>query len=70
MPLPFTVKRENHDLVRQPQELLIIVRTLMNALAGTTYRGHVPIGEGVESFLFDRGGQGILVLWDRGASAG
>jgi hypothetical protein len=27
----------------------------------------VPIAEGVEAFLFDRDGQGVLALWDRGA---
>ena len=28
--MPFTVGREDADLVKQPQELLMIVRTLMN----------------------------------------
>jgi hypothetical protein len=30
----------------------------------------VPIAEGVEAFLFDRGGQGILVLWNIGNERG
>ena len=25
----------------------------------------MPVAEGVEAFLFDRDGQGILVVWDR-----
>ena len=33
-------------------------------------QGRVPMAEGVEAFLFDRNGQGILVLWDRGRADG
>ena len=36
---------------------------------GATYKGRVPIAEGVEAFLFDKGGQGVLVMWDRGNAA-
>lgn len=78
--LPFTVTREevqtqekNEDdeaYVKQPQELLIVIRTLMMNLGGATFKGKVPIADGVEAFLFDRGGQGILVLWDRGVEGG
>jgi len=32
---------------------------------GTTFRGKVPIADGVEAFLFDKNGQGIIALWDR-----
>lgn len=66
VPLPFTVKRVGGALVKQPQEMLIIQRTLLTTLGGTTFRGKVPIAEDVEAFLFDRGGVGILVLWSRG----
>src|SRR2546421_362280 len=37
---------------------------------GATYRGKVPIAENVEAFLFDRGGVGILMIWDRGTDGG
>ena len=48
----------------------MVMRTLTTILSGAVYRGKMPIAEGVESFLFDRNGQGILVLWDRGNTAG
>ncbi len=69
-PLPFTVRRDGDVLVKQPQELFMIERTLTTTLAGATYRGKVPLAEGVEAFLFDRGGQGVLALWDRGNAGG
>jgi hypothetical protein len=74
--LPFTVTREkasdsgDEPIVKQPQEMLIIIRTVMSLLGGATYKGKVPIADGVEAFLFDRGGQGVLVLWDRGTTGG
>jgi len=68
--LPFTAQGGATDLDKHPQEMLLIARTLMTALGGSTFKGKVPIAEGVEAFLFDRGGQGILVLWDRGDTGG
>ena len=56
VPLPFTVKRVGDELVKQPQEMLIILRTLLTTLGGTTFRGKVPIAEDVEAYLFDRDG--------------
>ncbi|HEY7086523.1 MAG TPA: hypothetical protein VH518_00460 [Tepidisphaeraceae bacterium] len=77
--LPFTViqdptategEEDDSPVVKQPQELLIIIRTVMTILGGATFKGKVPVAEGVEAFLFDRGGQGILVMWDRGVTGG
>jgi hypothetical protein len=70
LPLPFTVVREDEDLVRQPKELLMVVRTLVTTLGGATFKGKVPIAEGLEAFLFDKNGQGILAIWDRGSQSG
>jgi hypothetical protein len=70
VPLPFKVVSEETALVKQPQELLMVVRTLMTTLGGTTFKGKVPMGDGVEAFLFDRGGQSVLAMWDRGTRAG
>jgi hypothetical protein len=71
--LPFAVTKLDDgsgsgqtDVVKQPQELFLIVRTLMTTLSGTIFRGKVPVAEGVEAFLFDRNGEGIIILWDRG----
>jgi hypothetical protein len=66
VPLPFTVKRFGDSLVKQPEEMLLVQRTLLTTLGGTTFRGKVPIAEDVEAFLFDKNGAGILVLWSRG----
>jgi hypothetical protein len=68
--LPFTVQRDGESVSKQPQELLMIVRTMLRTLGNSTFKGKVPIAEGVEAFLFDRNGEGILMLWDRGSAAG
>jgi hypothetical protein len=70
VPLPFAVRRDGDALVKQPSEMLIVLRTLLTTLSGAEYRGRVPLAEGVEAFLFDRRGQGVLVLWDRGGGGG
>jgi hypothetical protein len=70
VPLPFTVNPDGDDLNKQPQEMLMITRTLITTLGGSTFKGKVPIAEGVEAFLFERSGRGILVLWDRGNTPG
>src|SRR5688500_8810286 len=41
------------------------MRTILTTLSGAAYRGKVPLAEGVEAFLFDRGGQGVLCVWER-----
>lgn len=69
LPLPFTVEQAQGKLVKQPSELFMIDRSLISILAGSTYRGKLSLAEGVESFLFDRHGVGVLVLWDRSAGS-
>jgi hypothetical protein len=39
-------------------------------LANSTFKGKVPLAENVEAYLFDRDGQGILMLWTRGNEPG
>ena len=68
--LPFTAQRDGETVSKQPQELLMIVRTILRTLSNSTFKGKVPIADGVEAFLFDRNGEGILMLWDRGSAAG
>lgn len=65
VPLPFTTKRVAGTLTKEPQELLLVERTLLSTLSGAQFKGKMPMGEGVDAFLFDRDGQGIVVLWDR-----
>jgi len=70
LPLPFSVSGEGDEIEKHPQELFMIVRTLMSTLSGTTFRGRLTIGEGVEAFLFDRNGEGLLAIWDKGNRTG
>jgi hypothetical protein len=70
LPLPFTVRQQGDTTVKEPQELLIIMRTLVTALSGTTFRGKVPIADNIEAFLFDRDGLGVMVLWSKGNRVG
>ena len=66
LPLPFTVRNEADGTVaNEPQELLLVLRTLITTLCRATFKGKMPVAEGVEAFLFDREGQAILVVWDR-----
>lgn len=70
LPLPFTVRRNGDSIVKQPQEMLMIERTLITALGGAEFKGKVPIAEGVEAFLFASNGVGTLVLWNSDSAAG
>ena len=74
LPSPFTAvpaaEGTEGDAVQQPHDLFPVMRTLLTTLSQAKYIGHVPISEGIESFLFDRSGEGILVLWDTGRAAG
>lgn len=70
LPLPMSVRLERDVLVQEPTEELLVLRTIITTLNNAAYKGRVPIAEGIEAFLFDRGGQGVLVLWDRGNQAG
>ncbi len=68
VPLPFKVQREGDQLVKQPEELLLVLRSLIKTLGGTTFKGKVPIADNVEAFLFEKNGRGILVVWDSAAA--
>jgi hypothetical protein len=69
-PLPLVARRSGDSVVREPTEELIVLRTMIATLGGAAYKGKVPIAEGVEAFLFDRDGRGVLAVWDRGAQPG
>jgi hypothetical protein len=70
LPLPFTVHKQADRITDEPQELLLVIRTLIAELGGATYEGKLPNTSNVEAFLFDRNGQGVLVLWNRGSDDG
>jgi hypothetical protein len=70
LPLPFTVGGAGDHLTPQPQELFLIIRTLLSQLSGATFHGKVPNSSNVDAFLFDRNGQGLLVIWSSAENAG
>lgn len=69
LPLPVSLTSDDVGLVSEPDELLIVFRTMISTLVGAKYRGRVSLGEGIDAFLFDRQGQGVIALWGRGDSS-
>lgn len=69
LPLPFAAARDAEGVVLEPRESLLVMRTLISTLSGAQYKGKINLGEDVEAFLFDRGGHGILAMWNRGGSS-
>jgi hypothetical protein len=69
-PLPVTLSNDDVGSASEPEELLVVLRTMLATLSGASYRGRLPLAEGVEAFLFDRQGHGVIALWSRGDSAG
>jgi hypothetical protein len=71
LPLPFEAARDRDGVTAEPLETLLIMRTIISTLSGAQYKGSVVLGDGIEAFLFDKAGHGILALWDRsGVPAG
>ncbi len=68
LPLPLIAHEEVDQQLCEPQELVIIERTLFGALSGAQFRGKLPIADDVEAFLFERNHQGVVVLWNRDAT--
>ncbi len=65
LPLPMVIHHQGERMTAEPSELAIIEHTLLKHLSGTTFRGQVPLADDIEGFLFERAGQGILVVWDK-----
>jgi hypothetical protein len=65
LPLPFTVRKIGNRVTPEPRELLLIIRTLLTQLSGATFEGKIPNDSDVDIFLFDRDGQGVMVIWNR-----
>lgn len=53
----------------QPDELLLVYRTLVRLLGGATCKGQMMLQPGVKALLFDRQGIGTLVLWNENAAS-
>ncbi len=61
VPLPCRISDDGRRL--EPDELYPVLRTLAFWLADAKYAGKVPVAEGVDGFLFDRNGTGIIMAW-------
>jgi len=65
LPLPMAARQQGDEMIAEPQELTLIMRTLLSTLSGACYRGKMPIATDIDAFLFERSGQGIVVLWNK-----
>jgi hypothetical protein len=53
----------------EPNELLLVYRTLVAGLGNSRFVREIPLVPGIKGFLFERsGGAGTLVLWNESAS--
>lgn len=50
---------------QDPDELLLVLRTVYGMLSNTVYRGPLRLHDGVEAHLFQQGARGVLALWPR-----
>ena len=65
LPLPFTVESRDGQIVNEPKELMLVMRTMLMTLGNATYKGRVPIDPDVEAFLFDKAGEGVMLVWSK-----
>jgi hypothetical protein len=65
LPLPLVAHQQGDEVVAEPQEMTLIMRTLLSSLSGARFRAKLPIAADIDAFLFERGGQGIVVLWNK-----
>lgn len=49
--------------------VLLAVRNLSQAVGNARFVGQLPLGTGIEAFLFDRGGSGVVLLWSNAPAA-
>lgn len=63
LPLPF------NDALNEPTDTFLLQRTLVTALAGASYQGHMPLGDDLDALLFDRDGEGVLLAWTKSPQA-
>lgn len=68
MTLPLSRRATLTESVTEPEELLLVFRTIAQTLSNATYQGELLLHPGVKAFLFDRRGTGTLVLWNEKAS--
>jgi hypothetical protein len=70
LPLPITATHDELGDSTEPGPLFVVMRTLFSTLSGSQFKGRIQFGDGIEGFLFDREGEGIIALWSRGDTIG
>jgi hypothetical protein len=70
VPAPLSATSSEAGVRIDPDPLFMVERTIFSTLSGAKYKGRIEFGSGIQSFLFDRGGEGILVMWTKGDSEG
>lgn len=66
LPLLLRAKVQRNRTIAEPDPLFTIQRTVTTQFSGARCLGKVPIAEGVDAILFDRGGEGIMLVWAQG----
>ena len=49
LPLPMVMRQQGDETIAEPQELAIIMRTLLSTLTGAQFRGKLPISDDIEA---------------------
>jgi hypothetical protein len=65
LPLPLEIRNQSEQAVTEPMEMALILRTLLSNLSASTFAGKMPVADDIEAFLFEKSGQGIIVLWNK-----
>ena len=60
---PWEPKIRNAELAIEPQEILLVFRTLADQLGGAQYMGRFALSDDINALIFDRAGVGSLFLW-------
>ncbi len=65
LPLPLEPHTHGERVTYEPTEMVVIQHTLLSTLGGAVFRGKLPLADDIDAYLFDKAGQGVLVLWDK-----
>jgi hypothetical protein len=66
LPLLLEAKTQRGNTTAEPDPLFMIQRTVTTQLSNARCLGKVPIADGVDAILFDKGGQGVMIVWAQG----
>ena len=72
LPMSMSITTDDEHLdppIAEPDELLIAERVVTSQLANARYAGMIHLAPGVDAFVFDRDGVGVMLLRGRGPDA-